>query len=394
MKTILGFTGDLAFSEHTKEFYKDKNHLDKQIYEFFNKNDYNIINFESPITTSTKTEKGALAHRSDPEALEYIKQNIKNPVLSLANNHMMDFGPKGLLDTIKNVKSAKIKYLGAGKNEEEATNYIVLGEEVKVGVIAFQYKDYLIASSDSCGTAQDKHKKLIKQKVKELKSKVDWVVIVYHGGEEFINAPMPYTRKKLKKMLSWGADIVVAHHPHTVQGYEKFGKKMIFYSLGNFIFDTDFQRAQKGTDRGICIKIEFTKDNYTFSNIYLKNDRDEGIIKTTNRDSNFTNLKKGYRKKWKAEARKFKKINENKKELKTYRNSFSISNLHIEKAKCENLIPFDKLVKKYNFEGLDDKLVIEGTNFFVRKGRKLYKKIFKRNYKKMFCMISAKIIRW
>ena len=69
--------------------------------------------------------------------------------------------------------------------------------------------------------------------------------------------------KKLKKLLSFGADIIVAHHPHTVQGYEKINNKMIFYSLGNFIFDTDFQRAQKGTDKGIVLKIEFTKDEFS-----------------------------------------------------------------------------------------------------------------------------------
>lgn len=394
MKISIGFTGDLAFSEYTKDFYKDKSNLDKQIYSFFEENDYNVINFESPVTTNTKTVKGALAHKSDPDALKFVSENIKNPVLSLANNHMMDFGPKGLFDTLKNLKAAKLKYIGAGKNEDEATNYVILGDEVKVGIISFQYKDYLIATKDECGPAHDKHKKLIKKKIKELKAKTDWVVIVYHGGEEFINVPMPYTRKKLKKMLKWGADIIVAHHPHTVQGYEKFGKKMIFYSLGNFIFDTDFQRAQRGTDKGLLVKIKFTKNNFTYNTVFLKNDREEGKIKVSSSNSEFNNIRNGYRKKWKTEARKFNKIKENKKNLRVYRNSFSISNLHIEKANCDNLIPFTELVKKNNFEGLNDELIITGSNIFVRKGRKLYRKIVNTNYKKFFCMLSAKIIRW
>ena len=67
--------------------------------------------------------------------------------------------------------------------------------------------------------------------------------MVYHGGDEFFHVPMPYIRKQLKGYLDWGCDIVVAHHPHVVQGYEMLGKKAIFYSLGNFIFDTDYQRA-------------------------------------------------------------------------------------------------------------------------------------------------------
>lgn len=390
----IGFTGDTAFSEHTKDLYKNKKRIDKKIYDFLNKNDYNIINFESPITDVTKTKKAALAHRSDKEAITFIKENISNPIFSLANNHMMDFGPKGLNDTLKNVRKEKIKYIGAGKNLDEATDYIILGKDVKVGVLSFQYKNNAIATESEGGVAHEKHSKIIKRKIKELKSKVDWVVLVYHGGEEFLNSPMPYTKRKVKKFLNWGVDLIVGHHPHTVQGYEKINDKLVFYSLGNFIFDTDFQRAQEGTDKGVCVSIDFTKDSYSFESITIKNDRENEKLIVDDTDPHFKDIKLTWKKEWKKEAARLEKIKENRKELKTYRNQFSISNLHIEKAECTNLISFKDLIKKYNFEGLEDKLVFEGSNIFVRKGRRLYRKITKANYSRFRVMLAAKIFRW
>ena len=77
-----------------------------------------------------------------------------------------------------------------------------------------------------------------------------------------------------------GADIVVSHHPHVPMNYEKVGEKIIFYSLGNFIFDTDYQRAQFNTEFGLLVKLNFTKDNYTWEAFGLRIDREtEHIVK-------------------------------------------------------------------------------------------------------------------
>ena len=390
----IGFTGDVAFSEYTKNLYKEPEKIDKSIYNFLNSNDYNIINFESPITNFLKTKKETLAHRSDLDSLRYIKNTIKNPILNLANNHMMDFGYKGLTDTINNVKSENIKYIGAGEDKLKATDYIILGDEVKVGLISFQYKDYFIATNTSCGTAHEKHKNIIKKKIKELRKKVDWVVIVYHGGDEFINVPMPYVRKKLKKFLKWGADVLVAHHPHTVQGYEKIKSKTIFYSLGNFIFDTNYQRAQKGTEYGELIRITFNKENYEFTNLNLYNDRKDNKIKVIDSYEWFKDIKIGYKKKWKAETFKFAKIKKAKKDLKKYQKKFSIDGIYIEKVSCENYITFEELVKKHYFEGIDNKVV--SKNRIIRKIRKIkriFSKVCKINYKKHICILYAKIFK-
>ena len=389
----IGFTGDIAFSEYTKDLYKKPQSISKKIYDFLNTNDYNILNFESPITKSNYTRKNSLAHKSPEEALTFIKEFIKNPIFSLANNHMMDFGRKGLLDTIKAINRAKIPFIGAGANEEEAFKSIILGHDVKVGVLAIQYKNYMVACKDKAGTSYDKNKNLIKKEIKKLKTKTDWIVVIYHGGEEFINTPLPYTRKKIKKFLNYGADIVVAHHPHTVQGYEKIGQKMIFYSLGNFIFDTDFQRAQRKTDNGMLLKINFTKENYTFESMPIHNKRVPFKIVPLKNNSDFKNIKRTYRQNVRKAANDLNKINENKKKLRTYRRYYSVNNLYIEKANIKEIIPFNELIAKNYIENLNNPPVFKTSNIIMRKVKRKYRRLKNANYKKFFYTKYGKIFK-
>lgn len=393
MKVSIGFTGDIAFSEYTKKIYNTPEKIDKKIYDFFNKNDYNILNLESPVTKSNLSEKAALAHKSNPESLKFIKNKFKNPVISLANNHMMDFGQKGLLDTLKYIETEKLPYIGAGRNLNDATKYIILGDKIKIGVISFQYKDYYVAGKNTPGTAHIKHINTIKKQINKLKGKTDWIIVIYHGGEEFINLPMPYTRRLYRKFLKYGADIVVAHHTHTVQGYEKINNKMIFYSLGNFIFDTDFQRAQYGTDRGMLLRIEFTKENYSFEGLPIIIDRDDEEIKSSENNHLFKDITYNYKELWKCEARKLLKVKQNKKKLREYRDNFSISNLSIEKANIKHLVTFDELLKNNYSKSLDKVPKIKNDNLIERKIKRIISIFSSGNIKKYIYIKWAQIFR-
>lgn len=105
----------------------------------------------------------------------------------------------------------------------------------------------------------------IKRRIDEVKAKCRWCVIVSHGGEEFTSMPSPYTRDRYLRYLELGADVVVAHHPHVPENYELFPDgKAIFYSLGNFIFDTNYQRAHLYTDVGVLLKLIFTPEKLDF----------------------------------------------------------------------------------------------------------------------------------
>ncbi|MBR2138379.1 MAG: CapA family protein [Bacilli bacterium] len=369
-KIKIGFTGDIAFDEYTTDYYNKPEKIDKKLLDFLNDNDYNVIDLESPVTLHDETEKESLMHKLEPKHVDYIKKIIKNPIAVIANNHMMDYGKQGLLDTLKNLKQKKVEYIGAGKNVAEASKYIVLGNDVKVGVIAIQYKDYYIATEENPGPFHDSYLKLLKQRINEMKSEVDWVVVVYHGGEEFLSVPMPYTKKLLKKILKFGADVIVAHHPHVVQGYEFIGKKAIFYSLGNFIFDTDFQRAQRFTNSGVLLSLEFTKDNFDFDYKLLNIDRKKEKINLYEGKTKFNEIsKKKYKKMWVKEAVRIREISNNKKKLRKTR---------IDKFVSEGknkMVPFEYFEKKIGTEKLI--VSIDKVSLFRRIMRHRYVRLLK-----------------
>ncbi len=288
----IGFTGDLAFSGYFADCCGDDTLLGDGIKNFLNANDYNVINFESPVTPCRITKKKRLAHRSSPEALDFVKRNIKNPVLSFANNHMMDFGTVGVVDTIDSCKASGVPFIGIGMNVSEAARCVILGNGIKVGLLSVQYKHYRVATAQSGGPLHESRIDYIKAAIKSLRPKVDYVVLVYHGGDEFLHLPSAKVRHQFKKYLRWGCDAVVAHHPHVVQGYEYFGTKPVFYSLGNFVFDTDYQRAQNDTDKGMLLRLKFTKSGIAFEALPTHIDRENKKVSVGDDMSYFTDVKK------------------------------------------------------------------------------------------------------
>lgn len=355
-KVKVGFTGDFSFSAYFSGADEKENLIDQKILDFLDENDANVLNFESPITDCRMTKKRRLAHRSDPKVLKYVKETIKSPILSLANNHMMDYNRIGMIDTIENVEKEGIPYIGAGRNKQEASQYVILGDEVKVGIFAIQYKDYRVAGTRYSGPLHDKRVETIKNTINELRNLVDYVVLVYHGGDEFLHAPMPYFRKRMRKYLNMGCDIVVAHHPHVVEGYEYFGKKCIFYSLGNFMFDTDYQRMQEDSDRGVILRITFDENGYSFENIFSRVDRDTCTVKITDNSQYFDDYGKvNYKRLWCTEAARKPEIMENARILREKELA------EMEQAKQERKEYIESLREKYE-EDQDSYLDNDGSD--------------------------------
>lgn len=403
-KITIGFSGDLSFSGYFAGCHTDNLLIDDGIKAFLSGNDYNVINFESPVTPCRITKKRRLAHRSGPETLDFVKDNIPNPVLSFANNHMMDFGPIGVVDTIDACKERNIPYLGIGLDVKEAGRYVMLGDEIKVGVLAIEYKKHLIASENAGGPLHESSTDMIKHKLEKLKKRADYIVVVYHGGEEFLHTPMPYTRRQLKKYLSWGADVVVAHHPHVVQGFEPVGdNKMIFYSLGNFVFDTDYQRVQDDTDNGMLLRLSFDKNGFSYETLPTHIDRENKKVSVGSDMRWFSDIRSGYDRAWSREAYRRADVKARAKQLKEEELSEFAERHESERIRLE-AIQAQADIREAMMEASDTELVeeeateiqteaeaeAEGAPVQVRKksvhntARRLYKKLIvkrKENYK-------------
>lgn len=148
------------------------------------------------------------------------------------------------------------KTLGAGLNLEEASEPVYLDEAGGIGLICLSYLVGCVPATDTePGTFPWDNIDLIAKRIAEIKAKCRWCVVICHGGEEFAAMPLPYVRNRYLQYLELGADVVVGHHPHVPENYELLDNgKAIFYSLGNFIFDTDYQRAHLYTELFLILK--------------------------------------------------------------------------------------------------------------------------------------------
>ena len=267
----IAFTGDITFTKYFNDLCDDESLISADVVKFFNTSDYCVCNVEGPVTSDADKK---FKHRNNALCMPWLKR-LNGNVWSLANNHIDDFGEEGFVSTLNYAKENDCTVIGAGMNKADASKPFTIDACGGIGILA-------IGTNSCCNRAKENEfgcllwdeYETIKNAVREIKKEFRWCVLVVHGGDEFACLPMPYTRKKFLELLSFGADVIVGHHPHVVQNYEIIDDKIIFYSLGNFVFDTDYQRLQKNTEVGIGLKLNFTTDSVSWEHIAVKTDRE------------------------------------------------------------------------------------------------------------------------
>ena len=271
MSTI-SFTGDIAFTKFFSESCFDKNLLSENVTNFLSSSDYAVVNMEGSVSSGEVRSDKPLTHANPPECVEWIKK-INGNIWNLANNHSMDCKEDGLKSTLEVARENNFMTLGAGMDGEEAQRPLYIDEAGGIGIVSVTYfrQNRADEKTPGCFIAEDEE--LVKKRIREVKSKCRWCIVVSHVGQEFSQMPMPYLRRRYKRYLNYGADIIIGHHSHVVQNYEKFGKKIVFYSLGNFIFDTLYQRKQKYTEYGMLVKLNLSENDYSWEFLPVKVDR-------------------------------------------------------------------------------------------------------------------------
>lgn len=265
-KCSIAFTGDIGFDRYMAGRWTDPKLLSKEVLDFLRDSEHVVANVEGPLYEGEDTQgRGVFFHTMNPEAT-CVLEAIKSDVWNISNNHIMDAGLDGLASTREIASEMHCQTIGAGVNETEASEPVYFEEAGGIGMFGVAYmKECIPAGKEEPGVFRWDDLNLISERIKEVKKEHRWCIIVAHGGEEFADLPNPYTRDRYLKYLELGADLVVAHHPHVPENYETFADgKAIFYSLGNFIFDTDYQRAHPYTDIGVLLKVHFTEETMTF----------------------------------------------------------------------------------------------------------------------------------
>jgi poly-gamma-glutamate synthesis protein (capsule biosynthesis protein) len=222
-------------------FTAKRDFVDKKLQNIIKNSDISICNFEAPIQTNNmKAIKKAGPHvYQSKESVKYLK-NVGFDFVSLANNHIYDYGQEALEKTLLELQKHDIDFVGAGIDFDEAYSAkIIEKNNIKIGIIAACENEFgcLYENQNRGGYAWLFHPK-IEDKIREIKQTVTAVVLIAHAGVEDINFPIKEWRDRYKRLCDIGVDVVIGHHAHVPQGYEKYNDSVIFYSLGNFYFDT------------------------------------------------------------------------------------------------------------------------------------------------------------
>lgn len=205
--------------------------------EYIQKSDISVVNLEVPLI-----DGGEKIPKSGPniQAPIHIASAMKAAgvtLVTLANNHIMDYGRPGLLSTIDACRNVGLDYTGAGCSENEASVIKYINYQSKrIAFIAVAENEFGTAHDNKAGGAPlDPVKNYYK--IVEARKNADYVFIVVHGGHETFEYPSIRMRNTYRFFIDVGADAVIGHHTHCFSGHEIYHDKPIVYSLGNFVFD-------------------------------------------------------------------------------------------------------------------------------------------------------------
>jgi poly-gamma-glutamate capsule biosynthesis protein CapA/YwtB (metallophosphatase superfamily) len=223
-----------------------------------------VGNLESTLSTAGTPTQGSDSFGAHPRVLRGLR-SAGFDLVSLANNHVGDYGDRAMGETFGRLRAADLPYVGAGRNLSEARRPVVVTRDgVRIGFLGTDsIGETPAATGRRAGTnrlnmpprtgplnraALDR----IAADIRKLNRTVDVVVVIPHWGTQYTHRPEPSQRNAARVFAEAGADLVIGGHPHWVQGWERFGSTTVVHSLGNFIFDMDFSTK---TREGVFVEV-------------------------------------------------------------------------------------------------------------------------------------------
>ncbi len=276
------FAGDCSLANIDSLVFSD------QLIELFSKKDLVLGNLESVITNSGIKRKLHPYHLKASQADLHLLDHFD--AFTIANNHVLDYGFQGLSDTVSTLKEKGIGYFGAGCNRKEAEKpFIRTINGIKLAFFgASRWANINIFRNH--GSASISSSRIL-SKIRELSLEGYFIILMVHWGYEHISLPSPSDRHMAKKLFSKGVDLIIGSHSHQFQSIESIGGKLVFYSLGNFIFSSKDFKNKKNDElfRSSLVSINIKADkSYTYSllpyllsenEIILQDERNSKIYK-------------------------------------------------------------------------------------------------------------------
>ena len=220
-----------------------------------------VVNFEGAMASSLSRKKAV----NLPMA-EDVMDFLPNTVLSLANNHVLDFEQDGLGRTLHNINKAGIDWFGLESRIGAADNYhIVEHNGVRLCLAGFGWRneECVEATANGSGVVNFTRKNIDQMLQRLVTESYDFLIVYVHFGYEHEYYPLPLHVGLCRYLVDRGVDLVYGSHTHCIQPYEAYRGKYIFYGLGNFFFSPGRERYPKESDRGVIVDLSLSKADST-----------------------------------------------------------------------------------------------------------------------------------
>ncbi|MBI2630612.1 CapA family protein [Candidatus Nomurabacteria bacterium] len=258
----LAFGGDIMLARGVKNsvvknFGNDYSAIFSKL-EIFKNSDIAFVNLEGAASDKGADMRNLYSFRMDPSVIPAMK-GAGVSIVSMANNHVGDWGRSAYADTLSRLKENEILYTGGGNTETEAEAPVIIEKYgLKIGFLGFSDvgPNWMEAKSETAGlllASDPRFDEIIKNAAKQ----VDYLVVSFHFGDEYKTVHNTRQEYLAHKAVDNGAKIVIGHHPHVIQDTEVYKNGFIAYSLGNFVFD---QSWSKETTKGMLLQIKLGKD--------------------------------------------------------------------------------------------------------------------------------------
>jgi len=254
MSVRLTISGDFCITPA----YLEKDLISPGIKQVFGQSDINIVNLECPVNDGGEDKriiKNGPHLQTRSEITDYLRQlNIR--VVTLANNHILDYGVEGLHSTVHALRNSNIAYTGVGANLKEAANPLILSRNgLKIAIVNCCENEWSVATIENPGANPLDLIDNLAQ-IRQVRQAADFVLVVIHGGSEHYSLPSPRMVKQYRFFAENGADAVISHHSHCISGFEVHNGVPIFYGLGNIIFTRPNEHSGWFTGLSLILNLE------------------------------------------------------------------------------------------------------------------------------------------
>lgn len=252
----LGFVGDVMLDRGVGQMIKANNNTKipfLKVRDELRSVDVLFGNLESPISDINASCSKNICFQADAYTVDAL-EDAGFDVLSLANNHALDYGSEVLLNTRNILSEKEMQGVGivlANSTEQELVVEYIKG--VSIGFLAYDRWDYMDENVSTGNIGDNMYAEIMKAD-----DKVDILVISLHWGREYETEQDEDQMRIAHAVIENGADIVIGHHPHVLQGFEEYEGGIIAYSLGNFLFDqpTEHTPVKEGVNQGVLLLVD------------------------------------------------------------------------------------------------------------------------------------------